>query len=159
MTTTTRPRIVVLCGSTRFKQHHEAINAAETLAGHVVLACGVYAHSDRPISANQKTTLDALHLHKIDLADEVVIVSPDGYLGASTIREIGYALDTGTPIRIGYTLSGHDCGDHAMVNGAENADDGWGDWCFLCTWCGAHWHLVDSWCEPPADATWWRGEP
>ncbi len=35
--------------------------------------------------------LDALHLHKIDLADEVLILNVGGYIGSSTTHELAYA--------------------------------------------------------------------
>ena len=35
--------------------------------------------------------LDELHLRKIDLADEVLILNVDGYIGESTSRELAYA--------------------------------------------------------------------
>jgi hypothetical protein len=43
--------------------------------------------------------LDDLHRHKIDLADEVLIVNPDGYIGDSTRSEIDYARARGKPVR------------------------------------------------------------
>ena len=50
------------------------------------------------ISAEQKTVLDALHLCKIDLADRVLVVNPDGYVGESTSKEIAYARASGKPV-------------------------------------------------------------
>ena len=50
------------------------------------------------ITAEQKTSLDALHLRKIDLADRVLVVNPGGYVGESTAREIAYARATGKPV-------------------------------------------------------------
>ena len=38
-----------------------------------------------------KSMLDELHLRKIDLADEVLVLDVDGYIGESTRREIEYA--------------------------------------------------------------------
>lgn len=43
--------------------------------------------------------LDKLHLHKIDLADEVYIINWNGYIGSSTKREIKHAKARGLPIR------------------------------------------------------------
>ncbi len=99
-----RPRIVALCGSTRFKADFERANRNLTLGGHIVLAPGVFGHADGiELSEASKTALDALHLRKIDLADEVIVVCPNGYLGESTKREIAYAERTGKPISyIGY---------------------------------------------------------
>ncbi len=46
----------------------------------------------------QKATLDALHRHKIDLADRVLVVNPGGYVGESTAAEVAYARDRGKPV-------------------------------------------------------------
>ncbi len=42
--------------------------------------------------------LGELHLRRIDLADEVRIVNPGGYIGEATRREIAYANASGKPI-------------------------------------------------------------
>ena len=54
--------------------------------------------SDEKITEEQKATLDALHLRKIDLADRVLVINPGGYIGESTSREIAYARATGKPV-------------------------------------------------------------
>ena len=41
--------------------------------------------------------LDELHRRKIDMADEVWIVSEEGYIGKSTQAEIHYADTKGKP--------------------------------------------------------------
>jgi hypothetical protein len=97
-----RPEIVCICGSTRFVDEMSAANRDLTLGGAIVVAPGVFVHADREagglITAEQKAALDALHLHKIDLADRVLVVNPGGYIGESTSREIAYAHATGKPI-------------------------------------------------------------
>ncbi|MET9222513.1 hypothetical protein ACIOC1_13455 [Streptomyces sp. NPDC088197] len=90
-----RPEIVCICGSTRFVAEMRAANRDLTFAGAIVVAPG---EADAPITTEQKTALDALHLRKIDLADRVLIVNPGGYVGESTTREIAYAQATGKPI-------------------------------------------------------------
>lgn len=47
----------------------------------------------------QKQMLDELHLRKIDLADEVLVLNVGGYIGASTRREIEYARSQGKRLR------------------------------------------------------------
>jgi hypothetical protein len=94
-----RPRVVVLCGSTRFRDEMGDVNRTETLAGRIVVAPGVFAHSGDSITDEQKAALDALHLRKIDLADQVIVVNPGGYIGDSTRAEIAYAERTGKPVR------------------------------------------------------------
>ncbi len=90
-----RPEIVCICGSTRFADEMRAANRELTFAGVIVLAPG---EADEPITDEQKTALDALHLRKIDLADRVLVVNPGGYVGESTSREIAYARAAGKPI-------------------------------------------------------------
>lgn len=100
MTTKARPRIVCLCGSTRFRDQFAATTWELTLAGRIVVAPGVFVHAEGvDISDSDKAALDALHLAKIDLADEVFIINPGGYIGASTSSEIAYATRAGKPVR------------------------------------------------------------
>jgi len=94
-----KPKIVCLCGSTRFKTEYLYWNRQLTLEGHVVLSVGFFTHADEEdVDATTKAELDQLHLHKIDLADEVGIVSVGGYVGESTDAEISYARSRGKPV-------------------------------------------------------------
>lgn len=91
--------IVVLCGSTRFRDEILDMNRQLTLDGKIVLMPGVFQHQGDQITDAQKEALDRLHLQKIDLADEVVVICPGGYIGSSTNREVQYALSQGKTIR------------------------------------------------------------
>ncbi|MDF1489090.1 hypothetical protein [Tessaracoccus caeni] len=93
-----RPRIVCICGSTRFRDEMADANRWLTLAGAIVVAPAVFQHRGDVIAEEQKEGLDALHLRKIDLADAVFVVDPGGYVGESTSREIAYAESHGTPV-------------------------------------------------------------
>lgn len=98
----TKPRVVVLSGSTRFRQEFEDLAARLTLEGTIVLMPHVWVRSDpayADITEDAKYNIDALHLHKIDLADEMIVVDPGGYVGASTAKEIDYAERKGKVIR------------------------------------------------------------
>jgi len=88
------PKIVTICGSTKFRAEIAEANRMLTLAGYVVLAPGVFAHDGDEITDEQKIALDALHLRKIDLAMWVYVVNPGGYIGESTRKEIAYARKT-----------------------------------------------------------------
>lgn len=88
------PKLVAICGSTRFRAEMAEMNRVLTLAGYIVLAPGVFAHDGDAITDEQKAALDGLHLIKIDLADLVYVVDPGGYIGESTRREIDYATAT-----------------------------------------------------------------
>lgn len=90
--------VVVICGSTRFREAMAVVNRELTLLGKVVLAPGVFAHDGDEITEEQKMALDKLHLRKIDMAEEVVVVNPGGYIGDSTRAEVAYATAAGKRI-------------------------------------------------------------
>jgi hypothetical protein len=99
MNLVSRPQIVVLVGSTRFKRAFEEANREESAAGKIVLTVCWFTHSDGPATDGQEAVFKSLHYLKIDMADEVFVVNPGGYIGASTRKEIAYALIIGKPIR------------------------------------------------------------
>lgn len=116
-----RPLLVTICGSTRFRQEIADANRELTLAGDIVLAPGVFQHTGDQITEDQKAALDNLHLHKIDVADEVYVVNPGGYLGESTLREIAYALRTGKPVRYAVACcEAHDRGEDRCAPSSES---------------------------------------
>ena len=89
-----RPTIVCLCGSTKFKQEFIKANFEETMKGKIVLTVGWFGHADKDIyetTSDEKKMLDELHKRKIDLADEILVISMNGYIGESTKSEIEYA--------------------------------------------------------------------
>ena len=90
--------IVALCGS----RSAEAIQQAEmdlSLAGKIVLAPFALAHLARAaIGQKERAVLDGLHPAKIELADEIVVVNPDGYVVETGYDEIVYALNRGKPV-------------------------------------------------------------
>ena len=86
-------KIVCLCGSTKFKEAFEEAYKRETLKGNIVLSVGWYGHcEDTPIPEEQKEKLDELHLDKIRMADEVLFLNVNGYMGKSTCRELIFAF-------------------------------------------------------------------
>lgn len=102
------PRIVCLCGSTRFYDEFQRANYDETMTGKIVLSVGFYPHAKAEHGhgegvghdSAEKVKLDELHKRKIDLADEVLVVSDlDGYFGESTRGEVEYAYRSGKPVR------------------------------------------------------------
>lgn len=95
------PKIVCLCGSGRFHDAFEKAEYDETLAGNIVLTigCNTKDIARDPELDKHKPTLDELHLRKIDLADEVLILNVDGYIGSSTRKELEYAKSKNKIIR------------------------------------------------------------
>lgn len=95
-----KPIVVCLCGSTRFKDAYEKAMREETLKGNIVLTVGLFGHLEgMDMNGETKKMLDELHLRKIDLADEVLIINVGKYIGQSTSRELEYAKKNGKKIR------------------------------------------------------------
>lgn len=102
-----RPKIVCLCGSTKYIHSFDHYNNHETLAGNIVLSVGCHTKSDdeqfKLLSIDEtlriKAKLDVLHYHKIDLCDEILVLDVNGYIGGSTQREIYYAMSRNKKIR------------------------------------------------------------
>ena len=103
------PKVICLSGSTRFERAYERAMIEETLAGNIVLSIGVNMRTDpaRYMLSDKsdeeltqiKEGLDELHLRKIDMADELLVLNVDGYMGESTSREVQYAKDNNKLIR------------------------------------------------------------
>jgi hypothetical protein len=97
------PRIVVICGSTRFTTEMNEADLRETIAGKIVVKPGCDLKSPHALWSDPaeagalKARLDELHRAKIRLADEVLVVG--GYIGDSTRAEIAYARSLGKPVR------------------------------------------------------------
>lgn len=101
-----KPKVVVLCGSSRFCD-------VMAVCGWIIerdengIAMGLHllphwydAPPDHLAEAEGVAdAMDALHLRKIDLADEVFVVDVNGYIGSSCSNEIAYAQHHGKPIR------------------------------------------------------------
>lgn len=94
-----KPKIITLCGSTKFKKEFEETAANLTLQGYIVVSVGLFGHKiGLDMTSNIKKQLDTLHFRKIDISDGIFVVNPGGYIGLSTCDEIGYALSLGKTI-------------------------------------------------------------
>jgi len=104
------PNIVCICGSTQYWQEFQDAAEQEILKGNIVLSVGIPYRDGNPTYDSHspegreytKECLDYLHKRKIDLADEVLVLNVDGYIGDSTRSEIEYALKHNKPIRYQY---------------------------------------------------------
>lgn len=98
------PRIVVLCGSTRFMAEMTDADRALTWQGDIVVRPGCDMKTPDPLWEDPadaeagKARLDGLHRAKIRLADAVYVICPGRYIGDSTAAEIDYARELGKPI-------------------------------------------------------------
>ena len=104
---TNRPKIVVLCGSSKFvdimavaewliERDELAITMGLNLLPHWYPDCPSDHLAEHEGCAE---AMDELHLRKIDLSDEIFVVDWDGYIGKSTANEIEYAKKNGKDIR------------------------------------------------------------
>jgi hypothetical protein len=89
--------VVTLCGSMRFHEEIERLEAELTHAGHVVLApAGIAPPTE--LTAEERARLGRLHLQKVEMADEVLVVNVGDYVGESTHREIAHARSRGIAV-------------------------------------------------------------
>lgn len=95
-----RPWIVCLCGSSRFKDEFIRQQQIEANLGHIVLSLDFFSHADgAQVSEEQKAKFDTLHRDKILLADEILVINVNGYIGESTRAEIEFAKTKSKKIR------------------------------------------------------------
>jgi hypothetical protein len=104
-----RPRIICLCGSTRFIELFATLAwTLERDLGVIVLGLHLLPDSydgydlapdHMAEAAGKKEHFDELHKRKIDLADEIFVLNVGGYIGDSTRSEIAYAEAHGKPVK------------------------------------------------------------
>src|ERR1017187_4032888 len=84
-----QPKIICLCGSTRFWKTFQEQSLRLTKEGIIVLSigCATASDDDHGITPAQKALFDELHMRKIDLCDGVFVINVGGYIGESTNRE------------------------------------------------------------------------
>jgi len=96
------PRVVCLCGSTRFAATFWDVGWELTLQGVLVLTLNVVRwcddHAGEKLAPEVCDLLDELHFCKIDMADEIRVINLGGYIGESTSVEIAYAMYLGKPV-------------------------------------------------------------
>lgn len=90
-----RPKIITLCGSTRFTHAFQTQTWALSLRGYIVLGPAMDKQIDGlfALSPEDKQRIDELHFRKIDLSDEIMVLNDEGYIGQSTEDEIWYAME------------------------------------------------------------------
>jgi hypothetical protein len=104
-----RPKIICICGSSRFCDI--AAVEAWNFEKQGIIAIGMHLLPQWYWEATGKVgeghaaeqegvahILDELHLRKIDMADEVFVVNFGGYIGHRTGIEINYALSVGKTV-------------------------------------------------------------
>ncbi|MBA2954150.1 hypothetical protein GON03_07440 [Nocardioides sp. MAH-18] len=81
----------------RFRDEFARLDAELTLAGHVVLTPTALDPATE-LDAEDRARLDRIHLQRIAMADEVLVVNVGDYVGDSTRREIEYARSRGLAV-------------------------------------------------------------
>ncbi len=71
-----KPIVVALCGSTRFRREYEIAFRREEHAGRICLTVPCYKDDPCCKTDEERSKLDELHLAKIDMADEVLVINP-----------------------------------------------------------------------------------
>jgi len=102
-----RPKIICLCGSTRFTAEMLITQWNFTKQGYIVLSwCALpdayFQGEDKSHIGDQegvKEIVDEVHKRKIDLADEVFVLNIGGYIGDSTKSEIKHATEHKKPVK------------------------------------------------------------
>ena len=102
-----KPKIICLCGSTRFTEEMLVKQWELTKQGYIVLSwCALpdsyFEGEDKSHIGDQegvKEIVDEVHKRKIDLAEEIFVINIDGYIGESTQSEIEYAKAKYKPIK------------------------------------------------------------
>lgn len=93
------PKVITLCGSTRFKVAWRHWNARLTLqVPALVFSVAMWSHDERvEPSPTQKELLDLVHKAKIARSDAIFVLDVGGYIGSSTKGEIEFASSIGVP--------------------------------------------------------------
>ena len=108
-------KIVCLVGSTKFKKEYEKANRIESGKGNIVLTVAMYGHIEGlDMNSEEKKVFDEVHMDKIKMANEILVINVGGYIGESTKREIEYAKSLNKVIRFlepdeESTIADHPC--------------------------------------------------
>lgn len=98
-------KIIVLCGSTRFKKEFDEVNKKLSLECNIVMSLPFFEKSsEKKLTTEEKKILTEVQMSKIDICNEVYVI--DGwvkghghYVGKATGDEIEYAMLMGKRVR------------------------------------------------------------
>ena len=101
------PKIICLCGSTRFTDEMLVKQWELTKQGFIVLSwCALpdwyFKGEDKTHIGDQEDVreiVDRVHFCKIELANEIFVLNIGGYIGESTRNEIRHAESLGRPVK------------------------------------------------------------
>ncbi len=92
-----KTKIITLCGSAKFKEDFVRELKKLSLLGNIVLM-PVFDFVEDELDGAKSLLLKDLHLKRIEIADEILVINKNGYIGKSTKKEIEYATGLGKKI-------------------------------------------------------------
>ena len=91
-------KIITLCGSLKFQKEMMTIAEKMALEGNCVLTPIYPVLENYQRTDEQLKTLKDEHLKRIELADAILVINVNNYIGDSTNSEIEYAKKLGKEI-------------------------------------------------------------
>lgn len=133
-----KPKIITMCGSTKFADLMAAISWEFEKLGYIVLRVNFVPDwyvlkagwKEKTHGAEQdglKKELDELHCRKIDLCDIVFCCDANDYIGESTSNEISYAHKVKKPVYGIYSYRPVDIEGKALREIAHRMEGWWID--------------------------------
>ena len=83
-------KTITLCGPTIYKYEYARVNMLLTLAGNLVISCGVFRDDFKDIE-EYRFLLESIHRHKISISDMIFVINVNNFVGKHTREEIAYA--------------------------------------------------------------------
>lgn len=83
--------IITLCGSLKFQNEMMIVAEKLALKGKCILTPVYPVLKNYEITMQEMQLLKNEHLKRIDLADTILVMNIDNYIGSSTSQEIEYA--------------------------------------------------------------------
>lgn len=97
------PTVVYICGSRKFKQQIQEACVRETLKGNLVMFHSLLHLADEEysqiISSSNANIVEKVEIAKLCVADELLVIAPDGYVGEHTQKKIDLAKELDLSIR------------------------------------------------------------
>ena len=92
-------KIITVCGSYKFEKEMTEITEKMALEGNCMITpIDLTKPNKEAYTEEQALMLDRMHKEKIKLADAILVVNVNGYIGNSTKNEIEYAKNNGKKV-------------------------------------------------------------
>ena len=91
-------KIITICGSLKYQNEMIMIAEEKALEGYCVLTPVFPVKKDVEITETQLINLKEAHFKRIEIADSILVVNANNYIGESTKKEIEFAKKLGKEI-------------------------------------------------------------